>query len=257
MQEIKKIGIFDSGVGGLSILKSLLDEIGFESIIYYGDTARMPYGNKDSKTITRFCLEALEFFKNFNIDLLVLACNTASAHALKSMQQFAEIPIVGVIESGVHALSTKHIPKQSHILVIATTATIASAQYERELKAQGYHYITNIATNLLVSLVEENIFSGNIVSACFEHYFNNINPDVVILGCTHFPLLLDALQGYFGINTLFIHSGEAIAHFLLHNFNIIKNPKNNIEFFASDNVDKLKHTAKQWLTKGSYRIQEH
>ncbi|RDU73646.1 glutamate racemase [Helicobacter aurati] len=254
MQTIKKIGIFDSGAGGLTVLKSLIEEIGFEHIIYYGDTARVPYGNKDTQTIIKFSLEALKFFEHFAIDLLIVACNTASAHALTAMQQQAQIPIIGVIESGINALLQKKIPKDSNILVLATQATIASGNYEKHLRQIGYNNVISIATNLFVSLVEEHIFEGEIIESTFRHYFHpSLNPQAVILGCTHFPLLLQPLRKHFGPSTLFVHSGEAIARFLQQEFHITRNNRNFIEFFASDNVAKLKATAKEWLRDGSYQ----
>ncbi len=248
MKTIEKIGIFDSGVGGLTVLKSLIEEIGFEKVIYYGDTARVPYGNKDHETIIRFSLEALEFFKHFNPDLLVVACNTASAHALDSMQKCTHIPIVGVIESGIIALQQKNIIHDKHILVLATEATIKSNSYESKLKKLGYTNITSIPTNLFVSLVEENIYDKDVIDSVFRYYFKpSLKPDAIILGCTHFPLLLNQLQNFFGNEVVFIHSGEAIANFLRNNFNVHKKINSDIEFFASDNVSKLKDTAKKWL----------
>lgn len=262
MKKITKIGVFDSGVGGLSVLKSLISDIHFGRVIYYGDTARVPYGNKDRDTIVRFCLEALEFFNNFSLDLLVVACNTASAFALKAMRECSKIPIIGVIESGVMALNARRLSLDSNILVIATEATIKSGVYDSALRNLGYKNITNIATNLFVSLVEENIFSGKIIDSVFSHYFKDIEkPSAVILGCTHFPLLLESLRKYFGKSCIFIHSGEAIAHFIAENFAVDFAPecieskgqhKTHIEFFASDNVAKLKHTAKLWLQGTSY-----
>ena len=255
MREIRKIGIFDSGVGGLSVLKSLIEEIGFEYIVYYGDTARVPYGNKDHETIVRFSLEALEFFQHFHLDLLIVACNTASAHALKAMQTCASIPVIGVIESGIAALQQKCISFDKQILVLGTEATIQSGSYDSKLREIGYTNIINIATNLFVSLVEENIFTGAIVESVFKHYFSpTLKPDAIILGCTHFPLLLQALQNFFQKKTIFIHSGEAIAAFLQQHFCVVKNPKNSIAFFASDNVNKLKVTAKKWLQGAIYTL---
>ena len=271
MTEIQKIGIFDSGVGGLTVLKSLVQEIGFERIIYYGDTARLPYGNKDKETIVRFSLEALEFFAHFDIDMLVVACNTASAHAIKAMRECSSIPIIGVIESGVQALCNRSISFDSQVLVLATEATIKSQSYDNTLRKIGYNNIINIPTNLFVSLVEENIFSGEILEATFRHYFGTLiesrvlKPEAVILGCTHFPLLLDSLRSFFGGETTFIHSGDAIASFLRENYlgldcvlkgagNLDSKKPNHIEFFASDNVNKLKNTAKIWLKDVKYTM---
>ncbi|EMZ37872.1 glutamate racemase [Helicobacter bilis] len=257
MQTINNIGIFDSGAGGLTVLKSLIEEVGFNHIVYYGDTARVPYGNKDTETIRRFSLEALEFFSNFGLDLLVVACNTASAHALHAMQECSKIPIIGVIESGIAALTQQHIAKDKHILVIATEATIKSDNYAKSLRNLGYTNITSLATNLFVSLVEEHVFSGEVVDSVLRHYFPpTLKPDVVILGCTHFPLLLLPMQRYFGSDVKFIHSGEAIACYVREHFKIEKNSKNLIDFFASDNVARLKSTAKLWLKEGTYIMNE-
>ncbi len=257
MQTINNIGIFDSGAGGLTVLKSLIEEVGFNHIVYYGDTARVPYGNKDTETIRRFSLEALEFFSNFGLDLLVVACNTASAHALHAMQECSKIPIIGVIESGIAALTQQHIAKDKHILVIATEATVKSDNYAKSLRNLGYTNITSLATNLFVSLVEEHVFSGEVVDSILRYYFPpTLKPDVVILGCTHFPLLLQPMQRYFGSDVKFIHSGEAIACYVREHFKIEKNSKNLIDFFASDNVAKLKSTAKLWLQEGTYTMNE-
>ncbi len=253
MQTIHNIGIFDSGVGGLTVLKSLIEDVGFQHIVYYGDTARVPYGNKDTETIRRFSLEALEFFGHFKLDLLVVACNTASAHALEAMQKCANIPIIGVIESGIAALEQKNITKDKHILVLATEATIKSESYAKKLRNLGYTNITSLATNLFVSLVEEHVFDGAVVDSVLAYYFPpTLKPDAVILGCTHFPLLLQPLQRFFGNNVLFIHSGEAIANFVQQHFHTIQHTQNLIDFFASDNVIKLKSTAKRWLKDGTY-----
>lgn len=170
-----KIGVFDSGVGGLSVLKNLIESHLFSEIIYYGDTARVPYGNKDKETIIRFSLEALDFFAKFDIELLIIACNTASAYALKDMQKISKIPIIGVVESGVLSLSNKIKNKQDSILIIATKATIKSKIYEKNLRKLGYENITSLQTGLFVPLVEEGIFSGEILEATMRYYFRALN----------------------------------------------------------------------------------
>lgn len=197
MKDIKNIGVFDSGVGGLSVLRNILD-LKLDSIVYYGDNARLPYGSKDSNTIVGFCLDALNFFKNFDIDLLIVACNTASAHAISHMQQHSSIPVIGVIQSGILA-ATQIASCDENILVVATKATIQSKAYESGLLNKGYCKVDSIGANLLVNLVEEGIYNGPILNACFDHYFGNLRkPDVIILGCTHFPLLRDSFLKYFG-----------------------------------------------------------
>ena len=243
-----KAGVFDSGVGGLTVVKSLLENQIFEDIIYYGDAARVPYGSKDKNTIIRYCLEALEYFENYNIDMLIIACNSASAFALDELKKIASIPVVGVIDSGILAVKSKIENKNSNILVIGTKATINSNLYEDGLKNMGFENIISIATPLLVSLVEEEILDGDIVDATLKHYFKDIkNIDAVILGCTHFPLLEDKISNYFN-GAITIHSGNAIVKYLKTKYNLTKKySKTNIEFFASLNPNELKSVAEKWL----------
>jgi len=243
-----KAGVFDSGIGGLTVVKSLLENNVFEEIIYFGDTARVPYGVKDKNTIVRYSLEALEFFKNFDIDILIIACNSVSAYALNEMRANTTIPVVGMIESGVKALENKVRDKNSNILVIGTKATINSKKYERALTNLNYNNISSISTGLFVPIVEEDIFEGEILDSTINHYFQNLSKiDAVILGCTHFPLIEDKISSYLN-NALTIHSGDAIVEFLKMEYGCIdKFEETNIKFFASENPNGLKETAKKWL----------
>lgn len=250
-----KIGVFDSGVGGLSVLKSLLQANFFEEYIYYGDTARVPYGVKDRQTIINFSLDALEFFKSKNIDMLIVACNTASAYALEELRASADFPVLGVIEAGILALKNSITNKNAKILTIATKATIDSHCYKEGLIKEGYLNVEEKATGLFVPMVEEGIFEGEFLNSAFKHYFKELNytPDVLILACTHFPLISQSLQKYFGINTKLIHSGEAIALQLQKDFQLkskFENPK--LSFFASSDEEKLKKIANLWLYKKLY-----
>ena len=246
----KKIGVFDSGVGGISVLKSLIDSDSFEEIIYYGDTARVPYGVRSKETIIQYSLEALEFFKQFNLDLLVVACNTISAYALDSMQKFANYPIVGVIEPGVLALTNNLDNKNANILILGTKATINSNLYQNLLHTQGYKNINGLATSLFVPIVEEGIFEGEILESTMKYYFKDYkeSPDAIILGCTHFPLIAKAIANYYQNKPILIHSGNAIMEYLKqqYTFQSIKH-KTKITFYASDSLDKLKNTANLWL----------
>ena len=251
-----KIGVFDSGVGGLSVLKALLDARLFDEIIYYGDTARVPYGVKDRDTIVRFSLEALGFFAPFGIDMLIIACNTASAYALRALRESANFPVLGVIDAGVLAVQRALSDSNAQILVIGTKATIKSQQYQKRLFRAGFKRVQALATGLFVPMVEEGIFEGALVQAAFEHYFKPLNfgeknsraPDALILGCTHFPLLSKALQGYFGARTRLIHSGDAIVSQLQSEFNLRpKRHKSKVHFHATSDIKALKNTAKLWL----------
>ncbi|WP_345993508.1 glutamate racemase [Sulfurimonas sp. HSL-1716] len=244
-----KVGVFDSGIGGLTVVKSLLKHRFFEEIIYFGDTARVPYGIKDKNTIIRYAIEAVEFFKNFELDLIIVACNTVSAYALEEMRENSSCPVIGVIESGALAAQNAITSKESNILIIGTKATINSRSYEEKLHALGYTNLQAKATGLFVPLVEEEIYEGEIIQSAFHHYFNAIEaPSAVILGCTHFPLIANALQDYFGKKCLLIHSGDAIAQQLEKEFDFTKRYASpELKFFASENPDALRNIAKKWL----------
>jgi glutamate racemase len=243
-----KVGVFDSGIGGLTVAKSLLESHLFREIIYFGDTARVPYGSRDKHTIIRYSLEAVEFFKNFNIELLVVACNTVSAYALDKMREEADFPIVGVVESGILALQNLRVELDKKILVIGTKATIKSGAYQNRLRDLGYRDIESVATGLFVPIVEEGIFKGEVLDSTLNHYFSGVEtPQYIILGCTHFPLIGDQISNFFNHSPQLIHSGEAIVQYLRQDLKLSKKEETKIEFFASENPTFLKSMAEKWL----------
>ena len=243
-----KAGVFDSGIGGLTVVKSLLEHNIFEEIIYFGDTARVPYGVKDKNTIIRYSLEALEFFKNFEVDILIVACNSVSAYALEELRANTDIPVVGVIESGVQALLNKTKTKKENILVIGTKATINSNKYEQELNKLDFENVKSLQTGLFVPIVEEGLYDGTILDSTLEYYFKGLNNiDLVILGCTHFPLIEKKVSKFLN-NALTIHSGDAKVEYLKTEYNCSNHFENTeIKFFASENPSGLKKVAKEWL----------
>lgn len=273
-----RIGVFDSGIGGLSVLKYLIDSKFFDEIIYYGDTARVPYGNKDKETIKRFCLEALDFFSTFKIDMLIVACNTASAYSIEIMQSNAPYPIVGVIDAGVLSLSNKIKDKNKQILIIGTKATITSNLYAVKLKEIGYNNVLSLQTGLFVPLVEEGVFSGELLDSTMRYYFSPLlesnaanqkkidssfkaissaesvfetnAPSAIILGCTHFPLIKKEIARFFNNKPVLIHSGEAIVEYLQIKYNLKPKDINEVKvsYYASDNVESLKRIANIWLS---------
>jgi glutamate racemase len=245
-----KIGVFDSGIGGLTVVKSLLEHALFEEIIYFGDTARVPYGIKDKNTITRYAIEAVEFFKNFELDLIIVACNTVSAYALDEMRENASCPVIGVVEAGILATANSLSNKDSNILILGTKATINSKAYESGLKTRGYNNLEAKATGLFVPLVEEELYSGKVLDATLEHYFKEVQkPDAIILGCTHFPLISEPIDNYFSKESIIIHSGDAIVEYLENEFEFThKYEKPTLKFFASENPDALKAVAAKWLS---------
>jgi len=244
-----KVGVFDSGIGGLTVVKSLLEHKLFEEIIYFGDTARVPYGVKDRNTIIRYALEAVEFFKNFDIDLLIVACNTVSAYALEEMRSQAPFKVVGVVEPGILAAKNALNNPDARVLVLGTRATVASKAYDTLLKAHGFHDIESQATGLFVPIVEEGLFEGEVLQSTMHHYFKaHTAPDAIILGCTHFPLIAGAIGSYFENKSLLIHSGEAIVEYLEGHYDLSRRfETTEMKFFASENPDALKAVAKNWL----------
>lgn len=244
-----KVGVFDSGIGGLTVVKSLLEHQLFSQIIYFGDTARVPYGSKDKNTIIRYAIEAVEFFKNFELDMIIVACNTVSAYALQEMRESSSVPVIGVVEAGVLATANALQEKNANILITGTKATVNSKAYESALRELGFTNLHAKATPLFVQLVEEEIFSGKVLEAAFEHYFFDAQkPQALILGCTHFPLISKAFQDYFGKETLLIHSGDAIVEHLLREFHFEKKHASpELKFFASENPEALRKIASEWL----------
>ena len=244
-----RVGVFDSGVGGLTVVKSLLEHKLFEEIIYFGDTARVPYGIKDKNTVTRYSLEALEFFKNFEIDLLITACNTVSAYALDELKEAAPFDVVGVVEPGILALENTIKNKDANILIIGTNATIKSKAYEIPLASNQYSNISACATSLFVPIVEEGLYTGEVLESAIKHYFTGLeHPDAIILGCTHFPLISQSISTYFQKNTKLIHSGEAIVEYLEKHYDFSKKfEKTELKLFASENPEALRIVAKKWL----------
>jgi len=245
-----RVGVFDSGVGGLSVVKSLLEHHLFEEIIYFGDTARVPYGVKDQNTIIRYSLEALEFFKNFEIDLLITACNTVSAYALDEMRLHSDCDVIGVVDPGVLALKNAIPSTDANILILGTKATVKSGAYEKGLNELGYQHLSAIATSLLVPIVEEGLYEGEVLQSALHHYFASLEktPDAIILGCTHFPLVAEAIDNYFEGKSSLIHSGEAIVEYLEKHYDFTERfEETSLKFFASENPEGLRRVAKEWL----------
>jgi glutamate racemase len=190
------IGVFDSGFGGLTVLRALLPLIPDARYIYLGDTARLPYGSKSQETIARYAVSSANFLLEQGADLLVIACNTASALALDDIRQAMPIPVVGVIEPGAQAALTTD--PQAEVLVLATTATVHSHAYARELSALGLR-ATEKACPLLVPLVEEGWIDHPITADVLRIYLTEAlaetpHATTLVLGCTHYPLLQPLIE---------------------------------------------------------------
>lgn len=191
------IGIFDSGVGGLTVMNAIIDRLPHENLIYLGDTARVPYGNRGAETIRRYALNAASLLSTHQIKALVVACNTASAFALDVLRQQLSIPVFGVIQPV--ARRAADYSETGEIAVLGTRGTIRSNAYQRELlNLQPDLNVHPIACPLLVPLAEEGWLSGNVTDQVLARYLQPLSStevDTVILGCTHYPILRDAITG--------------------------------------------------------------
>jgi len=210
----RPIGIFDSGFGGLTVVRALADRLPDESLLYFGDTARVPYGSKSPETVRRFAREAAQFLLARDIKLLVVACNTATAHAEKLLREQLHIPVVGVIEPG--AMTAAAATRTGRIGVLGTAGTIASGAYDlairRRLGERGRVY--SQPCPLFVPLVEEGWIDHDVTRAVAREYLAPllaVDVDVVILGCTHYPLLHDVIQDAAGPAVRLVDSGEETA----------------------------------------------
>ncbi len=210
------IGVFDSGVGGLTVLKALREKLPNEDLIYLGDTARLPYGTKSPTSIARYACQATRHLQEQGIKLLVVACNTASAVALDALrEQMEPLPVIGVVEPGAMA-AVEACPGGSH-LVLATEATVRLGAYRRAIEARDSDAnIEELACELLVSLAEEGWLDGDIATGIVRRYLDGLGddknrPDCLILGCTHFPLLRDAIASVIDEDTVIIDSANTTA----------------------------------------------
>ena len=215
------IGVFDSGVGGLTVLKALRAELPNEDLVYLGDTARLPYGTKSPTSISRYACQATKHLQDQGIKLLVVACNTASAVALDALrEQMSPLPVIGVVEPGATAAIEAR-PKGSH-LVLATEATVRLGAYRRAIEAlDSDASVEELACEILVSLAEEGWLDGDIATDIVRRYLEELNegarrPDCVILGCTHFPLLRDAIAAVIDKGTAIVDSASTTAAFAAH-----------------------------------------
>jgi glutamate racemase len=194
------IGIFDSGIGGLTVLRELFSVLPQEDTIYLGDTARVPYGIRSPETVTRYSFENTKFLVSEGIKLLVVACNTVSAVSLEAIRATLDIPVVGVIEPGAKAAVAA--TRRGRIGVIGTEATIRSGSYSRAIKALDSSIeVFGLACPLFVPLVEEGWTEGAIAELTAERYLRGLADreiDTLVLGCTHYPLLKDVLSKIMG-----------------------------------------------------------
>lgn len=213
MSSTAPIGVFDSGMGGLTVVRELMKQLPSESIIYFGDTARVPYGPKSPDTVLRYSREITSYLRGQGVKALVIACNTATAHALPALREEFQLPIVGVIEPGARAAAGA--TKTGHIGVIGTAGTIRSRAYEKEImKLRPEAQVTAQACALFVPLVEEGWLDTEPTRAIARNYLAPVvaaKVDTLVLGCTHYPLIKTVIGNVVGRNVRLIDSAHETA----------------------------------------------
>ena len=209
----RPIAIFDSGIGGLTVVKEVIEQLPLENIVYLGDTARVPYGSRDPETIMHFSLQMLKFLIQENPKAIVVACNTITAICLDAIQDISPVPVIGIIEPTINYALQK--TKSGHIGVIGTRATVKSGVYEQQIHSKHFDTaLTTQACPLFVPLVEEDWVDHPATKLIVKEYlqpFKNTTVDTFILGCTHYPILSGIISDVLGPNVSLINSGIPTA----------------------------------------------
>lgn len=253
----RPIGIFDSGIGGLTVASAIARAMPNEQIIYFGDTAHLPYGDKSPAAIRSYSAGIFEFLKSKNCKAIVIACNTASAVATSTVRKLAgkEIPVINVIDPTARYVASKF--KSGKIGAIATKATVNSRIYAKRIEKLNENLkVTMLATPLLVSMIEEGFFNNNISQAIIDSYLSKSNLkeiDGLILGCTHFPLIKKEVQKFYNKSTEVIDSTEIVAEYtrsiLQKNGILNAKPGGAHHFYVSDLTPSFAESTKIFFGK--------
>lgn len=254
------IGVFDSGVGGLTVAREIMRQIPNEKIIYFGDTARVPYGSKSKETVTRFSRQIVRFLQTFQVKTIVVACNTASAYAMEELERETDIPVIGVVKPG--ARIAAEVTHNGKIGVIATEATIGSqiyTKYIRELNKEAAIY--GKACPLFVPLVEEGLWEDPVTDEIARRYLAELidsGIDTLILGCTHYPLIRSTIGRLIGEQVTLVNPAYETARELkellrqreLLNGEAPKLGEDSYRFYVSDAAEKFKQFANSIIKYG-------
>jgi glutamate racemase len=255
------IGVFDSGFGGLTVLKALLELIPDADYLYFGDTARLPYGSKSVETVARYAVEAAHYLEAQGAELLVIACNTATALALDRITAAAHVPVVGVVEPGAEAAAS--VSKNKKVVVVGTEATVTSHAYRKALESRGLD-AREKACPLLVPLVEEGWVEHPVTEQVAQIYLSEAftdgfrDADVLVLGCTHYPLLKPLLHRVAPAHVSIVDSAESTARAVASHLQTLLPPAPadgeerraapRLKFFATDSVDKFRRLGERFLS---------
>ena len=254
-ERLSPVGLFDSGIGGLTVLKEVLRETPSEDLVYFGDTAQVPYGTKSKETITRFSIDNTLFLRTFNVKMVVVACNTATSVALDTLREKFPMPIVGVIEPGARA--ALRCTKNGRIGVIGTKATIGTGAYEACLKRFDPSVkVYSGSCPLFVPFVEEGWLEGDVVTQVAKSYLEDLRSfkiDTLILGCTHYPLLSKVIQKAVGEDVCLVNSAEETAKeakAILRRLGLNAPTRQNggsVRFYVSDEPEQFRERGERFL----------
>lgn len=245
----KAIGIFDSGLGGLTILKAVRKLMPNENIIYFGDTAHVPYGSKSKETVTEYSLNIAKFLESKKVKLILVACNTASALALPTLRRHIKVPVLGVIAPG--AACAAQTTQNKNIVIIGTEATVKSKEYPKQLKRLDKKVqTTQYACPLFVPLIEEGLAGSDIAKLTIKKYLAPVKEskaDTVILGCTHYPVIKNDISDFLGHKVMLVDSAEEIAKrakdLLLKKKLLKMKRKGKTQIYASDLPERFSKLA--------------
>ena len=247
------IGIFDSGLGGLTVLQKMQEILPHENYIYFGDTAHLPYGSKSNQCIEEYSRKIINFLLSKNVKAIIIACNSASSVANETIKNIYDIPIFEVITPSVIEAIDK--TKTNHICVIGTETTISSNMYSKKIYDKNSNIKTiEIACPLLVPIIEEGLENSKIAYEMVKLYLNPIiksDVDTLILGCTHYPIIINILKKIFVEKVDLISSGAPVSqyvhNFLKQNNNESSNKNGSVEFYVSDAPDKFQKLGSKFL----------
>jgi glutamate racemase len=252
------IGVFDSGVGGLTVLRALLTQMPHERFIYLGDTARLPYGTKSAATVVRYALQAAEHFRRETVKCLVVACNTAASVGIDPLRErFAPLPVIGVIEPGAQAACSAS--ASGRIAVIATERTVREGAYQASiLRLRPQAQVTVRAAPLLVAIAEEGLGTGAIAELAAHHYLDELFsgasfPDTLLLGCTHFPMLAGAIRAAVPHGTGIVDSAVTTAGAVQKELTRLRLARQtgagDVRFFATDGAERFARIGSRFLER--------
>ena len=251
MANRKKIGVFDSGVGGLTVLHELVRQVPHADYLYFGDTARLPYGSKSAETVARYAISATEFLRKHGAEMMVIACNTATALALPQIDKAVDVPVIGVVEPGAQAAFG--LTKSKKVAVIATEATIASHAYRKALEHLGLE-AREQACPLFVPLIEEGWVDHKVTEQVAHIYMDQLfgngdaATDVLVLGCTHYPLIRALLRKIVPKQVHIVDSAESTASAAKKAIpEATSGDKGELHFFATDSVEKFKRLGEMFM----------